>query len=78
MVDTRPFCRGLDDLITLNPDTLQRGNAEWGNLGRKFAGRVAKSKTCSFVFSTPQKGVHVYTFSRKMRNRIRKDITNQT
>jgi ferredoxin-nitrite reductase len=36
MVDTRPFCRGLDDLITLNPDTLQRGNAEWGNLGRKF------------------------------------------
>ena len=36
MVDTRPFCEGLNDLITLNKETGERGNPVWSNLPRKF------------------------------------------
>ena len=36
MVDTRPFCNALNDLITLDPKTGKRGNPTWGNLPRKF------------------------------------------
>ena len=36
MVDTRPFCNALSDLISLNPETGERGNPKWGNLPRKF------------------------------------------
>ena len=39
MVDTRPFCHALNDLISLNPDTLHRGNPKWGNMPRKSARR---------------------------------------
>lgn len=35
-VDTRPFCDALNDLITLNKETGERGNPVWGNLPRKF------------------------------------------
>jgi ferredoxin-nitrite reductase len=36
MVDTRPFCNALNDLISLNAETGERGNPVWGNLPRKF------------------------------------------
>jgi len=36
MVDTRPFCEALNDLISLNKETGERGNPVWGNLPRKF------------------------------------------
>ena len=36
MVDTRPFCDALNDLISLNKETGMRGNPEWSNLPRKF------------------------------------------
>ena len=36
MVDTRPYCNALSDLISLNPKTGERGNPTWGNLPRKF------------------------------------------
>ena len=36
MVDTRPFCNALSDLISLDPKTGKRGNPTWGNLPRKF------------------------------------------
>ena len=36
MVDTRPFCEALNDLITLNKETGERGNPVWSNLPRKF------------------------------------------
>jgi len=36
MVDTRPFCHGLNDLISLNKETGERGNPVWSNLPRKF------------------------------------------
>ena len=36
MVDTRPFCEALNDLITLNTATGERGNPVWSNLPRKF------------------------------------------
>jgi len=36
MVDTRPYCNALNDLISLDPVTVTRGNPVWGNLPRKF------------------------------------------
>jgi ferredoxin-nitrite reductase len=36
MVDTRPFCNMLTDLVTLDTTTGERGNPEYCNLGRKF------------------------------------------
>lgn len=36
MVDTRPYCNALNDLISLDPVTETRGNPVWGNLPRKF------------------------------------------
>mmetsp|Transcript_60493 Transcript_60493/g.100408 ORF Transcript_60493/g.100408 Transcript_60493/m.100408 type:complete len:646 (-) Transcript_60493:523-2460(-) len=36
MVDTRPFCNMLNDLVTLDPATGERGNPAYCNLGRKF------------------------------------------
>ena len=36
LVDTRPYCEALNDLITLDPETGKRGNPVWGNLPRKF------------------------------------------
>ena len=36
MVDTRPFCNMLNDLVTLDPASGERGNPEWCNLPRKF------------------------------------------
>ncbi|KAJ8608673.1 hypothetical protein CTAYLR_009396 [Chrysophaeum taylorii] len=36
LVDTRPFCNALNDLVSLNPETGERGNPRWGNLPRKF------------------------------------------
>ena len=34
MVDTRAYCNALSDLISLNPETGERGNPTWGNLPR--------------------------------------------
>lgn len=36
LVDTRPFCNALNDLVSLDPVTVTRGNPVWGNLPRKF------------------------------------------
>jgi len=36
MVDTRPICEALNDLISLDAATGKRGNPVWGNLPRKF------------------------------------------
>merc|ERR1719267_212888 len=36
LVDTRPYCNALNDLISLNTETGERGNPVWGNLPRKF------------------------------------------
>ena len=36
LVDTRPYCIALNDLITIDPVTKTRGNPVWGNLPRKF------------------------------------------
>lgn len=36
LVDTRPYCNALNDLISLNTETGKRGNPVWGNLPRKF------------------------------------------
>ena len=36
MVDTRPFCNALNDIISLNKETGERGNPVYGNLPRKF------------------------------------------
>jgi ferredoxin-nitrite reductase len=44
MVDTRPFCDALNDLITLNKETGQRGNPVWCNLPRKFNVAVSGSR----------------------------------
>lgn len=44
MVDTRPFCEALNDLITLNKETGERGNPVWGNLPRKFNIAVSGSR----------------------------------
>ena len=44
MVDTRPICEALNDLITLNKETGQRGNPVWSNLPRKFNIAVSGSR----------------------------------
>lgn len=44
MVDTRPYCNILNDLITLDPATGTRGNPQWGNLPRKFNIAVSGSR----------------------------------
>ena len=44
VVDTRPFCVALNDLISLNKETGRRGNPEWSNLPRKFNISVSGSR----------------------------------
>merc|ERR1719502_2211887 len=44
MVDTRPFCDALNDLITLNKETGERGNPVWSNMPRKFNVAVSGSR----------------------------------
>ena len=44
MVDTRPFCKALDDLIVINKETGKYGNPVWGNLPRKFNIAVSGSR----------------------------------
>ena len=44
MVDTRPFCHALNNLITLNPETGERGNPKWCNMPRKFNIAVSGSR----------------------------------
>ncbi len=44
MVDTRPFTNALNDLISLDPETGERGNPKWGNLPRKFNIAVSGSR----------------------------------
>mmetsp|Transcript_18289 Transcript_18289/g.20373 ORF Transcript_18289/g.20373 Transcript_18289/m.20373 type:complete len:801 (-) Transcript_18289:186-2588(-) len=44
MVDTRPYCNILNDLITLDHATGTRGNPQWGNLPRKFNIAVSGSR----------------------------------
>mmetsp|Transcript_52110 Transcript_52110/g.95937 ORF Transcript_52110/g.95937 Transcript_52110/m.95937 type:complete len:711 (+) Transcript_52110:81-2213(+) len=44
MVDTRDICTALNDLITVNPETGERGNPQWGNLPRKFNIAVSGSR----------------------------------
>jgi len=44
MVDTRPFCEALNDLITLNQETGERGNPVWSNMPRKFNVAVSGSR----------------------------------
>ena len=41
-IDTRPHCEALNDLITLNKETGERGNPVWSNLPRKFNIAVAR------------------------------------
>merc|ERR1711871_956791 len=36
LLDTRPICNALNDMVTLNPETGERGNPKWCNLPRKF------------------------------------------
>jgi len=43
-VDTRPFCEALNDLISLNMETGERGNPVWSNLPRKFNIAVSGSR----------------------------------
>lgn len=44
MIDTRPFCEALNDLITLNKETGERGNPVWSNLPRKFNIAISGSR----------------------------------
>eukprot|EP00591_Stephanopyxis_turris_P018276 CAMPEP_0195537444 /NCGR_PEP_ID=MMETSP0794_2-20130614/47935_1 /TAXON_ID=515487 /ORGANISM="Stephanopyxis turris, Strain CCMP 815" /LENGTH=792 /DNA_ID=CAMNT_0040671157 /DNA_START=88 /DNA_END=2466 /DNA_ORIENTATION=- len=44
LVDTRPLCNALNDLISLDPVTNTRGNPYWGNLPRKFNIAVSGSR----------------------------------
>ena len=44
LVDTRPICEALNDLISLNVETGERGNPVWGNLPRKFNIAVSGSR----------------------------------
>ena len=44
MVDTRPHCDALNDLITLNKETGERGNPVWSNMPRKFNIAVSGSR----------------------------------
>ena len=43
-IDTRPHCEALNDLITLNKETGERGNPVWSNLPRKFNIAVSGSR----------------------------------
>ena len=43
-VDTRPICEALNDLVSLNVETGERGNPVWGNLPRKFNIAVSGSR----------------------------------
>jgi len=43
-VDTRAICEALNDLISLNVETGERGNPVWGNLPRKFNVAVSGSR----------------------------------
>ena len=43
-MDTRPFTTALNDLITLNKETGERGNPVWCNLPRKFNIAVSGSR----------------------------------
>jgi ferredoxin-nitrite reductase len=36
LVDTRPYCDAIHDLICKNAETGEYGNPQWGNLPRKF------------------------------------------
>ena len=36
LVDTRPITNAINDLISLDKETGERGNPQWGNLPRKF------------------------------------------
>ena len=44
IVDTRPLCNAVNDLISLDPLTGLRGNPKWGNLGRKFNVAISGSR----------------------------------
>lgn len=44
LVDTRPICNALNDLVSLDPATGKRGNPKWGNLPRKFNIAVSGSR----------------------------------
>ena len=44
MVDTRPYTEALNDLISLNTETGERGNPVWSNLPRKFNIAVSGSR----------------------------------
>ena len=43
-IDTRPHCEALNDLITLNKETGERGNPVWSNMPRKFNIAVSGSR----------------------------------
>lgn len=43
-VDTRPICDAINDLISLNAETGERGNPVYGNLPRKFNVAVSGSR----------------------------------
>lgn len=44
MVDTRDLCNALNDLVSLDPVTMTRGNPYWGNLPRKFNIAISGSR----------------------------------
>ncbi|GMH46247.1 hypothetical protein TrRE_jg6468 [Triparma retinervis] len=44
LVDTRPLCNALNDLVSMDPSTGLRGNPKWGNLGRKFNIAISGSR----------------------------------
>mmetsp|Transcript_17582 Transcript_17582/g.24788 ORF Transcript_17582/g.24788 Transcript_17582/m.24788 type:complete len:645 (+) Transcript_17582:87-2021(+) len=44
MVDTRPLCNAINDLISLDPITGTRGNPQWANLPRKFNIAISGSR----------------------------------
>merc|ERR1719486_1535651 len=44
MVDTRPHCEALNDLICLNKETGERGNPVYSNMPRKFNVAVSGSR----------------------------------
>jgi ferredoxin-nitrite reductase len=44
LVDTRPYCEAINDLICKNKETGEYGNPQWGNLPRKFNIAVSGSR----------------------------------
>jgi ferredoxin-nitrite reductase len=44
IVDTRDICKAINDLISVNQETGERGNPEWSNLPRKFNVAVSGSR----------------------------------